>query len=254
MGIAAGVLCKVWLGDCEEDQPLPDVVKLLAFPGQLWVRALKLMVVPMIFTSMVCSTSAANGLGSTNAMASLAVRFYLATTVVAALTGIILFNLFSGAFIPIVDSAGGGANTTAEAAGDEGGAASTARLTTLDTLLRFGFDLVPDNLVGALLHSQLLSVITFGLFFGAMLDGAPHARLLAHCFEATFATFVSMILVVVLFTPIGVASLVAASIATSSQLLRVLPPCGKTEASHGRPAPCAAVHWRRLVRRLVRQP
>ena len=48
-----------------------------------------------------------------------------------------------------------------------------------------------------------------------MLGTAPHKELVIHLFEATFATLVAMIRVVILFTPLGVASLVARSIALS---------------------------------------
>ena len=91
LGVATGILCKALLSyddakRCPTDpEPEPhDFVKVLSFPGQLWVRALKLMVVPMIFASMIVSVSAVSKLGSTNAMASLAIRFYMATTVCAA--------------------------------------------------------------------------------------------------------------------------------------------------------------------------
>lgn len=232
LGVVTGILCKALLYSddakrCPTDpEPEPhDFIKVLSFPGQLWVRALKLMVVPMIFASMIVSVSAVSKLGSTNTMASLAVRFYMATTACAAITGIVLFNMFRSTFAQLGELNANDDNCTAAAVAaqahavdDEGG----ARLTILDTLLKFGFDLVPDNLVAALLKSQLLGVITFAIFFGTMLEAAPHGQVVVQFFEATFSTFVAMIKLVILFTPVGVGSLVAGSIATSSQLELVL--------------------------------
>ena len=231
LGVATGILCKALLSyddakRCPTDpEPEPhDFVKVLSFPGQLWVRALKLMVVPMIFASMIVSVSAVSKLGSTNAMASLAIRFYMATTVCAAITGIVLFNVFKASFAQMGELNTDDNCTAAAVASQEHAVDSEgdARLTILDTLLKFGFDLVPDNLVAALYKSQLLGVITFAIFFGTMLEAAPHGQVVVHFFEATFATFVAMIKLVILFTPIGVGSLVAGSIATSSQLELVL--------------------------------
>ena len=76
LGVFAGTLCNAYLledAGCEAAEP-HDLVKVIAFPGQIWVRALKLMVVPMIFSSMVVSVSAVGKLGSTNEMAGLAIN------------------------------------------------------------------------------------------------------------------------------------------------------------------------------------
>ena len=94
IGFAVGMICQA----CDASRRL---VKLVGYMGALWVRALKLMVVPMIFTSMIVSVASASG-GSTGAMASLAIRFYLSTTVVAkGGEGLIFFNIFSGAFVTL---------------------------------------------------------------------------------------------------------------------------------------------------------
>ena len=102
IGIGVGVLCNhLVVSD--------DVVTILQFPGKLWVRALKLMVVPLIFSSMVVSTAGMGASGATNRMSKLALRFYLSTTFIACAEGIIIFNVFQalGAFKPLKVSADG---------------------------------------------------------------------------------------------------------------------------------------------------
>jgi Na+/H+-dicarboxylate symporter len=242
LGVLVGLLCKAYLeGDdaCSEtaaSQP-HALVKVVAFPGMIWVRALKLLVVPMIFSSMIVSVAAVGKLGTTNMMAALAVRFYISTTGVAALTGLVMFNLFKSTFQPVgstfeplaIGCCGNGSaisNCTDAIAADSDhvapDAAAATRLTLLDTLLNFGVELVPDNLIGALYHSKLLGIITFGMAFGSMLSVSPHSQLVLHLFEACLDTFVAMIKVIILYTPLGVGSLVAGSIAKSDQLLKVL--------------------------------
>eukprot|EP00966_Prymnesium_polylepis_P261360 6037099-Prymnesium_polylepis.1 len=61
---------------------------------------------------MIVSVSAIGKLGTTNDMAALAIRFYLTTTAVAATTGVVLFNVFRGAFAPMLSDIHAGANST----------------------------------------------------------------------------------------------------------------------------------------------
>ena len=285
VGIIAGTLCNALLhedSECGDSQP-HDVVKVLSFPGLIWVRALKLMVVPMIFTSMVVSVSAvgkvhcaagskpaatlatdllthASGfvvsqLGSTNTMAALAIKFYLTTTAVAALTGITMFNIFRFSFEPLESRSAANASlvdncTDLHALERQAAAAATARLSLLDTVLNFGVQLVPDNLVEALYHSKLLGVITVGISFGYMLSisASPHKQAVINLFEACLDTFVAMIKIVILFTPLGVGSLVAGSIATSSRLMQVGLSCARPSHWY-RPGPALAPHYHHIVRR-----
>lgn len=203
MGVVAGILCRTY-GAPEA------VVKLLQLPGELFIRALKAIVVPMVFASMITNSAALGETGASNKMARMAVRFYLSTTVVAAFEGIVLFNVFLFGFKPLDAAAGGGAATTA--------APVAKPLTILDTVLDFSRDLVPDNISKAVLDMQLLGVITFAIFFGAMLARAPGGRPVVQFFGTCFDALVQMIRVVILFTPLGVGSLVLGSIAKSDDL------------------------------------
>ena len=194
-------------------------VKLVRFPGTLWVRALKLMVVPMIFTSMIVSVAAAGSSEGkeTARMARLAVQYYLTTTLVAALEGIILFNLFSGTFAPLAPPS---PNSTSEL-GDGGTSALPPGSTALDAIVDFGFALVPDNLVQVFLETQLLGVITVAAFLGACLPSAPHGHAVLDMARGLFEIFVEMIRRCILATPLGVCSLVAGSIAAAEDVVVV---------------------------------
>ena len=210
IGFAVGMICQA----CDAS---PAAVKLVGYMGALWVRALKLMVVPMIFTSMIVSVASASG-GSTGAMASLAIRFYLSTTVVAACEGLIFFNIFSGAFVTLdaefesQTNATNASSSSTEADADDVTATGT---TALDTLLEFGYALVPDNLVDVFLNTQLLGLITVGAFIGASVHTSSKGQAVVDLSQALNETFVSMIKKVILLTPFGVGSLVAGSIAAA---------------------------------------
>ena len=206
LGIGIGVLCNHLAVS-------NDVVTILQFPGKLWVRALKLMVVPLIFSSMVVSTAGMGASGATNRMSKMALRFYLSTTFIACAEGIIIFNVFMalGAFHPL-KAAPDGVNE-----GDPG-------QLVLNTTVNFGYDLVPDNLFAAFAETQLLGIMTFAICFGLALSvsKSPHRDLIVNLCEITFETIIDMIKVIILITPLGVGSLVAGSIAKSHDLASVV--------------------------------
>ena len=229
LGLGAGMLCQATSAS-------RGVVRLIGFPGVLWVRALKCMVVPMIFTSMICSVASASD-GSSAVMAKTAIQFYTSTTVVAAFEGIVFFNIFSAAFQPLSPAndaillansssaaATMNANSNASAVIMPDSAAAAERLTdhntntALDTVLEFGQDLVPENLVALFLNSQLLGLITFAIFLGGTLHASPKGKIVVDLAQALFETFVAMIKKVILLTPLGVCSLVAGSIASAKDV------------------------------------
>mmetsp|Transcript_81050 Transcript_81050/g.251521 ORF Transcript_81050/g.251521 Transcript_81050/m.251521 type:complete len:491 (+) Transcript_81050:60-1532(+) len=213
LGAVTGTLCHV-LG-------APDqAVKLIQLPGELFLRALKAVVVPMVFASMVSNAASLNETGGANRMASMAIKYYLSTTFVAALEGVLLFNVFRFSFEPVGAPASPAAAPTAA---PKRGPSSTV----LDTFLDFSRDLVPENVPKAMLEMQLLGIITFAVFFGAMLSQTPGGRPVIQFFGACFDTLVEMIRRIILFTPLGVGSLVSRSIAQSSDLGSALGNIGK---------------------------
>lgn len=164
------------------------------------VRALKMMVVPMVFTSMIISTAGMGGTGNTPRMSKMAMRFYLSTTFIACLEGVIFFNMFRGAFQPLHVN-----KTTSDT--------EPAQL-ILDTVISFGDDIVVDNLFDAFAQFKLLGVMTFAIAFGIFLSRSPspHARQLVDLCDIIFETIIAMIKAIILFTPIGVWSLIGRSI------------------------------------------
>jgi Na+/H+-dicarboxylate symporter len=137
---------------CQAADASTLAVRLVGFPGSLWIRALKLMVVPMIFTSMVVSVASASTSGGSNAttvMASVAVRFYLTTTALAALTGVVFFNMFFHVFTPLANGTSSAEPTPA--GGDD---AAVSKSTAFDTLFSFGAALVPDNLIACFYETR----------------------------------------------------------------------------------------------------
>jgi len=71
----------------------PDFAIHLALLGELFMSALKMIVVPLIMVSMICGVSALGDIRRLGSLGSRTVIYYLATTGASVLVGIILVNL-----------------------------------------------------------------------------------------------------------------------------------------------------------------
>ena len=70
----------------------------LGFPGTLFLRALKCLVIPLVFCSMVCSTVELSTLGLAGAVGISTFGMYMVTTILAVFTGIISCSVFQSLY------------------------------------------------------------------------------------------------------------------------------------------------------------
>lgn len=70
-----------------------DVVDLVAFPGDMFLRMLKMLILPLIIASVISALASLDSTVS-GKIGMRACMFYLTTTIVATITGIILVTLF----------------------------------------------------------------------------------------------------------------------------------------------------------------
>ena len=94
--ILAGVLCGFLLGallhdtvQSSKDPPPKEYSMLLAFPGEILVRMLKLLVLPLIFSSVLLAVAELDAKQS-GKLGRRTLLYYLVTTVLAAIVGIVL--------------------------------------------------------------------------------------------------------------------------------------------------------------------
>ena len=70
----------------------------LGFPGTLFLRALKCLVIPLVFCSMVCSTVELSTLGLAGTVGISTFGMYMVTTILAVFTGIISCSAFQSLY------------------------------------------------------------------------------------------------------------------------------------------------------------
>jgi len=189
------------------DVPL---VAVYDFGGQLFLNALKMLIVPLIASSIALGVA---GLGNTDSLGSMGFKtaaFYVLTTLTAILTGLIIVNLVQPG---IVDGQAAGDLLALEAnAADLQAKLSGRGLGELPQIL---LRAVPENIVAAAAGNEMLALIFFSAVFGYFMSQIEH-ELADTLYRFTSAVFETMLKVtgwVMGFAPYGVFALVAAVVA-----------------------------------------
>lgn len=162
LGVAAGLAA----GEREIAGFSP--VSAFAFLGTLFLRALKMVIVPLLAGSIISGVA---GLGSARTLGRLFGRtfaWYISTSLLAILTGLLLVNLIRPGIVdgvPVGQSMGLVAETAE--LGEELGGRGPGDL--VDIILR----MVPENPVAAASEGQMLPLIFFCMLFGAALTLLP---------------------------------------------------------------------------------
>jgi proton glutamate symport protein len=178
------------------------------YGGDLFLRLLKMITVPLIVTSLITGVAGLNNTSSFGAMFSRTLIYYGITSMLAITTGLLIVNLVQpgiGADLP------GG--TEAVLAGGE--------QTLSGILLGLIDNMIPTNPLLALVDSNFLSIITFSIIFGVFIvrTGGETARVLREFFQATFDVMMRLTMAIISLAPLGVFCFMV--YATSSQGLAI---------------------------------
>jgi Na+/H+-dicarboxylate symporter len=184
IAIALGAVCGLLLGEKASH------LKIL---GDLFIRLLRMIIIPLILGSMVSGivSIGGRGLGRIGLRTGL---YYVATTLLAVTVGLVLVNLVRpGDGVELQALAG-----TAEQAIEE--------LSMVNVLA----DIVPENIIEAMAREKVLSVIFFSIITGAALSGlGEKARPLVALFEALNDVMMKITGWIMHLAPLGVFALVA---------------------------------------------
>lgn len=185
---------------------------LYVFLGTLFLNALKMLIVPLILSSIICGIANMGNLGGLGRLGGKTITYYLSTSLVAILIGLVLVNIVEPGIIagePVRDRVGLTEDITEVASKLEGkGAADITGI-----FLR----MVPTNIVAAAANGQMLGLIFFGLLFGYFMTQIIEQRktVLLTFWNAVLDVMMKMTDWVMKFAPIGVFGLVAKVVAST---------------------------------------
>ncbi len=160
----------------------------------VFMRLLKMLIVPLILTSIVTGVAGVAGNREFGRLGAKTLVYYITTSLLAIVTGLVAINVFRpgvGAELPLA----------VPDAFDPGRGRSFA-----DILER----MVPENVFGALSENgRMLQVIFFALVFGFFIarSAEVHRKRLGGLFESAFAVMMGVAGMVLKLIPLGVFAL-----------------------------------------------
>lgn len=190
LGAVAG-----WLGG-------EDMAGWVGWLGTLFIRLLKMIILPLVVTSIVSGVASVGGGASLGRLFSKTLGYYMLSSLLAIFVGLLFVNLIRP---------GDGANFQ----GIEGG--ELPELTTATSASDLLLDIVPENIVAAAASLDMLSLIFFSILFGIAIASLPSSRQqrLTTFFEDAFEVMMKLTTGVIAFAPIGVFGLIARMVGTS---------------------------------------
>ncbi len=167
--------------------------------GTLFMRLLRMIIVPLVITSIISGVASAGGGRVVGRMFGKTLTYYLVSSFLAALTGLILFNLFNpGRGYPVTD--------TGTAPPD---------LAIPDSFKDLLLDIVPTNFFGAATASDMLQIIFFCIVFGVAVTTLPEdpRKKVTGLIDALFKVMMKLTQGIIKLLPIGVFGLMVTLVA-----------------------------------------
>lgn len=185
-----------------------------AFVGELFMRALKMLIVPLIVTSVISGITSLKGVKGFGRLGLKTAVFYLGSSTLAILIGLGLVNtlkpgLVDGSPNPVIREA---FRTSAEAAASETvQKVSAAGEKQAADFLGVFRAMLPENVIQAATnHGQMLGVIVFSILFAIAITRLPGDRMrtIHEFFQAACDAMVVLTRWVMALAPIGVFGLI----------------------------------------------
>ncbi|XP_043220837.1 excitatory amino acid transporter-like [Amphibalanus amphitrite] len=214
-----------------------EVVLLVGFPGELLLRSLKMLILPLIISSLVSGLACLDA-GASGKMGSRALLYYFSTTIMAAILGITVVVVIHPG-----DPSSSGSQQEQNASGDSGDGDNTV----MDALLDIIRNMFPDNLITACFQSVkteaklvnktigegadqrqvtkvqrdlvvsegtnvmglIIFCVGFGLIAGQM---GPQGKLMVDFFLILNEITMKMVCIIMWYSPFGICCLVAGNL------------------------------------------
>jgi proton glutamate symport protein len=181
-----------------------NAIDAISWMGVLFMRALKMLIIPLILSSIVSGVAGIGSAGGLGRLAGKTFGYYIASSLIAIITGLLLVNLLKP---------GIGMGLVASQSENSFSGSSTFKETLLN--------IIPDNIFSAMASGDMLSIIFFSILMGFFITKlSPEYRdRMVSIFNGFFELMMKITLFVIRFTPLGVFALVAGVVAPHSDLM-----------------------------------
>ncbi len=178
---------------------LKDHVLYVSWMGELFLRMLRMIVIPLILSSIISGLVNIGGGSHLGRLGLKTFGFYLTTSTFAIIVGLVLVNVIKP---------GVGMDITSVAIDDT---IAIERPGVAEVFL----NIVPDNIFHAMASNDFLAVIFFALLAGIFINklDTKNNLILSSFFKATFELFMQITMFVIKLAPFGIFGLIARVVA-----------------------------------------
>ena len=212
----------------------PHFAASLEIGGELFLRTLKMIVVPLVFTSVMCGILGMGDVRKLGRPGAAAIGFYFATTILAVLVGLVVVNVIQPgvgtvdqeAIDKLAEGGGGTPKSKIISSVSEDTGLSETEVTGvlgalpegesekpgIKTILKnLALMLVTDNLFVSAAKTQLLPIIVFAILLGALMTTmGDDVSTIESLIKQTNDLLMKFVLLLMNVAPIGIFCLVAA--------------------------------------------
>jgi proton glutamate symport protein len=205
--ILIGILLGALLGSF-----FSSTVPTLSVLGTLFLRGLKMIVVPLIISSLVVGVTNIGTGKSLGRIGGKTLTYYLSTSFIAIITGLFFVNVLKP---------GIGTSIILPTQQDVGIDEKSFKETLIN--------IIPENIFDSMANADMLALIFFSIVFGIFITKLETSKknLLTNVFDAVFETMMKITLWVIRFAPLGVMGIVAEVVSEQDNLLQLVGSLGK---------------------------
>ena len=202
LGLILGVIAGVWL----HKDPNPVVMNTLTFVGQLFIRLIQMVVIPLVISAIVIGITSVSDSKQIGKLGTKLVFYYAILTICAVLVGATLALLFQPGL-------GAASYISSEVATDIQAQVATTIETQRMNLLNIILGFIPKNPLAAIAAGEMVPIIVFALFFSIALAKVGEInRPFVGFFESIFAATMKITDWIMSFAAPGVFALTAVAV------------------------------------------
>ena len=185
IGMVAGIL--VGLLFIKNPQITTDWIKPI---GTIYINLLKILVVPVVVLSIADGVISLKDLKLVGRVGVQTFVYYMCTTAIAVVIGLVIVNLFKGAFPVLPGAELGALEYEAKEA---------------PSVMSVIVNIFPDNFFKPMVNADMLPVIVISIFLGAgVLAAGEKGKKIGELINSGFEVFMRIMMMIIKFTPIGV--------------------------------------------------
>ena len=182
---------------------LPDIGSQLKPLGDAFIRMIKMIVVPLIFSTLIIGIAGTGDFKKLGRLGGKAIIWFEVASSLALVVGLVVVNVLQpgvGVSLPSI-GASAGAN-----------AAATAESFSISMHL---LNIIPANIVEACAKNDMLQIIFFSCFFGvALAHIGEKGKIVVECCRGVAEAMFKVTHYVMLFAPIGIFAMIFFTVGT----------------------------------------